>query len=153
MDTTRLFGGHLLFFDAPNGSYTLTPGWSAVEPVEVTVNAANAAAETLPAVDPGVVRGTVWHDANWDGRRQPWEAPMSGILITLDGGITATTDEDGRFLFLGVAEGPHTLTAELPEGLEASLPSFETGDGRGAAAGVAAAVPVDHAIYLPLITR
>jgi hypothetical protein len=153
VDNSRLFGGHLLFFDLADGSYTLTPQWSAVQPAPVTIDPASAAAVALPAVDPGIVRGSVWHDANRDGTHQPWETPLSGIVVTLDGGDTATTDAHGRFVFLGVGDGSHTITAQLPDGLEADIPAFTTGDGRGAAVGIAVGPPApeaNHFIFLPV---
>jgi hypothetical protein len=151
---TKLFGGNLLFWDVPDGTYTLTPWWSAVEETSVTLNA-TAATLLLPAADPGIVRGTLWHDANADGLRQPWEVPIAGVTVTLDNAISATTDKDGRFIFANVPDGTHTLAVDLPTGLMATIPAFVTGE-RGTVVGVPAvkgAVEEGVEIFLPIVVR
>ena len=41
-------------------------------------------------------------------------APIAEATVALNGGRTATTDEEGRFTFAGVGAGAHTLTATAP---------------------------------------
>jgi hypothetical protein len=155
-DDVRLFGGNFLFWDVPDGVYELTGWWTAVAATTVTLDNTTAAAIALPAIDPGVVRGTVWYDANEDGLHQTWESPMAGIPVTV-AGVTVITDEDGRFLFANVAEGTYTVEVELPEGITAVLPTITMGD-QGAVVGIAAtpdtiAPPSGYAIFLPLIVK
>jgi len=149
---SHLFGGSFLFWDVPDGSYDLIPAWSAVRPSMVVVGANSAAAVAMPTADPGVVRGTVWHDADGDGTRQPWEIPMSGVLVTLDGSVTATSDRYGRFAFFGVKNGSHRLEAGLPSGLLAPIASFVTGE-RGAVVGFGAKTQGQRFIFLPLAIK
>jgi hypothetical protein len=144
-------GGSVLFWNVDPGSYTVEPWWTAADAANVTLGASSGGGFGLPAVDPGVIRGTLWRDSNDDGLRQPWESPLSGVIVTLDGTTNVTTDENGRYTFVNVASGEHTLTAALPEGLSANLPPFTVTDGRGAAVGVAA--KSGSTIYLPLVTR
>ncbi len=148
---SRLFGGHLLFFDVAEGNYTLTPGWSASLPVSLGVDGVTGPALALPAVDAGILRGVVWHDANRDGLRQLSEAPLAGVSVVLDGVDTAVSDRHGRFFFAGVADGSHTLEAAVPAGLDAGIPVVTTTAGRGAAVGIAARGRAADAIYLPLL--
>ena len=105
----------------------------------------------LPAVPPGVLRGTLWLDANDDGVRQPWESPLSGVPVTLDGATTVTADGFGRYSFANLAAGSYSLTADLPVGLSAAIPSVSVTDGRGAAMGIA--VRSDFNVYLPIVMR
>ena len=49
--------------------------------------------------------------------RQPWETPLSGVPVTLDGGDSVVTDADGRYTFANVVTGTHTLDVNLPDGL------------------------------------
>lgn len=57
----------------------------------------------------GGIRGSVFLDANGDGRREADEAPAVAITIVLDGRYSVQTDTEGRFEFPRVAIGPHTL--------------------------------------------
>jgi hypothetical protein len=142
--------GAFRFWSVADGSYTITPWWLATNPV--TANPATNGAVGLPAVPTGTVRGTAWHDGNGDGIRQPWETPLAGLVITLDG-ETEVTDRDGRFAFYAVPPGTYALTANLPAGLTAQIGALEVHEGRGIAAGIAAAAHSSSAVYLPLVFR
>ncbi|MCB0010174.1 MAG: hypothetical protein KDE04_27100, partial [Anaerolineales bacterium] len=100
----------------------------------------------------GVVRGTVWHDADRDGLRQPWETPLAGLAVTLNG-QTLFTDAQGRYEFVGVPEGSYSLAVALPAGLEATLPTITVGPNRGVVAGIPAAPPAAYQLFLPITTR
>ncbi len=150
------------FWDVAPGEYTLIPGWLAVQPQEV--QAAAGGALGLPAVPPGVVRGTAWLDENQDGLRQPWEVPLVGINVSLGGNFVssrtqaAVTDQNGRFVFYQVAPGRYPLTLDLPAGLQAGVLGESTlfldvSAERGAAAGFAVIVQDRFQAFLPLIVR
>jgi len=151
--------GSFQFWDVADGSYTVTPGWQALQPQQVAISGGAGGALALPAVPAGTVRGIAWLDSNADGGRDPWESPLAGVTLTLDGGNSAVTDQDGRYFFIQVEAGEHTLSAALPEGLVVALPAFSTSSGRGAVVGLAV-VPGDEPppeegsrVMLPLILR
>jgi len=68
--------------------------------------------------------GYVYHDANNDGVRDPGEAPIAGVTVTLTGtdhlgnpvNLTTTTDVDGYYEFVGLRPGTYTLTETQPTG-------------------------------------
>jgi CSLREA domain-containing protein len=136
--STLPLGGSILFWDVAPGSYMVDPLWDAAAGGSATLSANSGGGVTLPAVSPGVVRGTVWLDADGDDIRPPWEVPVAGVVVTLDGAMTATTDENGHFAFYGVPDGSHAVAASLPTGLASTTPVVSTGDGRGAAVGIGA---------------
>ena len=147
--------GAFRFWDVANGSYTITPWRSAVNPA--AANPATNGAVGLPAVPSGVVRGTAWLDSNGDGIRQPWESPLAGVPVTI-AGQTAITDTEGRYSFYGIAPGTYTLTASLPSGLTAEIGAVVVSEGRGAAIGVAAVPgtlppPDGYELFLPVVVR
>jgi hypothetical protein len=149
--STLPMGGSVLFWDVAPGPYTVQPWWTAADAADVTLGTSSGGGFGLPAVDPGVVRGTLWLDVSGDGIRQPWEAPLSGISVTLSGAATVVTDEVGRYAFVNVGTGAYTLTADLPTGLSADIPPIMLSEGRGAAVGIA--VQSSAKVYLPLVVR
>jgi hypothetical protein len=148
---TLPLGGSILFWEVAPGSYTVDPFWDAATSADVTLSPSSGGGFGLPVVPAGVIRGTVWYDVNKDRVRQPWEAPLSGVAITLDDGASVTTDDKGRYAFVNVAVGAHTLTAALPAGLNASIPLVSITAGRGAALGVPATTGFE--IYMPIVQR
>lgn len=150
---TRPLGGSVLFWDVEPGTYTVQPWWTAAASAGVTLGVTNGGAFRLPAVPPGVVRGALWLDTNDDGVRQPWEAPLSGVSVTLDGATSVTTDRYGRYQFVNVAAGPHQLAVDAPPGLAPSIPTVQTTEGRGAAAGIPVASDSHPQLFLPIISH
>jgi hypothetical protein len=61
------------------------------------------------AAGSGRIVGWVFYDDNSDGIKQASERGAAGVIVYLDGRYTATTDADGRFEFLPVPVGPHSL--------------------------------------------
>ena len=63
---------------------------------------------------PGSIGDTVWCDTNGDGIQDEGEEGIGGIIITLtlpDGSeITTTTDDNGNYIFEGLADGDYTVT-------------------------------------------
>jgi hypothetical protein len=145
--------GSFQFRDVADGSYDVTPGWQALQPQQVSISGGAGGALALPAVPAGVVRGTAWLDANGDGLRQPWETPLAGLTVSLDSNRSMVTDQDGRYAFYQVAPGNHTITLDLPSGLQTSIPDFSITEGRGAVIGLPTTMNSGGIIYLPLIRR
>jgi len=105
-----------------------------------------AGADT-PDNDAGVVRplpaslgDRVWRDTNGNGIQDDGEAGVEGVTVTLTGAgadgefgtsddvtDTATTDEDGYYLFDGLAAGDYFITFDEPAGFD-----FTTPDASGA---------------------
>ena len=148
---TSLFGGHFLFFAVESGDYTLSPGLTALVPLSVTVGTMQVAPLSFPVVEPGLIQGTLWLDSNCDGLRQSWESPLSGIVITLNGSLPTTTDEAGHFFFAGVADGTHTVAANIPAGLSLDVPTINTTATAGSAIGLAARQTCGFRLFLPLV--
>lgn len=57
----------------------------------------------------GEVSGTVYVDANENGRRDASEAGVPNAIVLLDGRYVARTDSQGRYSFPAVAAGPHRV--------------------------------------------
>jgi hypothetical protein len=61
------------------------------------------------AAGSGRIVGWVFYDENGDGIKQASERGAAGVIVFLDGRYSATTDADGRFEFLPVPVGAHSL--------------------------------------------
>ena len=75
----------------------------------------------IGALQPSVVSGYVWLDADDDGRRQPADAGVAGTrvtLVSLDGEQDAVTmaDDTGAYRFENVMPGSYALRFELTDG-------------------------------------
>lgn len=66
----------------------------------------------------GSIAGSVYVDANGNGVRDPAEAPLAGVVITLtsDTGFTATvtTDAVGNYVFADLLPGTYTISETQP---------------------------------------
>src|SRR5690606_11384005 len=66
------------------------------------------------------ISGYVYHDANDDGNKDPGEAPISGVTITLTGANgdvrTTTTDANGFYQFTGLEPGIEYTVVETQPG-------------------------------------
>lgn len=58
----------------------------------------------------GRIEGTVFLDANRNGRQEAGEMGSAGVTVYLDNRYAARTDSQGRFEFAFVAAGAHTIT-------------------------------------------
>jgi hypothetical protein len=152
LGSTRTALGMFRFWNVSPGNYSVVSAWTAVSPASLTLGNQGGGAATLPAVFGGTVRGTAWLDSNRDGLRQPWEAPLAGLALTLNG-QSVVSDADGRYAFYGIANGTYTLTAGLPARLQASIPSVTLTTGRGQAVGLAVQPQTSSSIFLPLVKR
>jgi hypothetical protein len=78
-----------------------------------------ARAGTLPvplggtrASGAGALSGTVFFDADRNGRREAGENGAANVTVVLDGRFVARTDAAGRFEFPSVVAGPHVLQVQ-----------------------------------------
>ncbi len=115
----------------PPGVYTLVEtqpagfGSSTPDVVVVTVQSGGVAARDFGEVLGGL-GGTVFLDPNANGAREPGEAGLGGVLVTLTGTdasglpvfLATTTAADGTYAFANLAAGSYTVTA-LPGGATA----------------------------------
>lgn len=153
LGSVRTVFGSFRLWNAGNGSYTATPRWSAVTPVVASIGSTGGGTVALPAIPAGVVRGTAWLDTNGDGLRQPWETPLAGVPVILNG-QTQRTDGDGRYAFYGIAAGSYTLGVTLPGGLRTQhTANIVVGENRGTAAGIPVTIQTEFKVLLPVITR
>ena len=145
-------GGRGLFLGTAAGSYVLGATVTAVQSQPITLLANTGQGAALAVAAPNTVRGTVWLDSNGDGMRQPWETPLAGVAVTVNG-ETAVTDGDGRYSFRDIAAGTYGVTAVLPHGLTAQIGPAMVSDGRGVVVGVAAVPGSGFRLYLPVVVR
>jgi len=93
----------------------------------------------------GSLSGLVYNDSNQNGRRDPTEPAIPGVVVTLTGtdatgqpvSRTATSGKDGGFSFANVAGGTYSLIETQPANYQDGI------DTAGSAGGSAAAVPGD----------
>jgi len=64
----------------------------------------------FPVGGVGNLAGSVYFDANANGKRDPAEAGVPGIIVILDGYDGTRTDQAGFYQFKGVADGQHRST-------------------------------------------
>ena len=142
-------GGAALFLGTPSGAYTLAATLQAVEARPLTLAAGQGAGAALALVGPGELRGAAWLDTNGDGLRQPWETPLAGVAVTLNG-ETTLTDATGRYVFGDVAPGTYALEVALPAGLTATIAPVQLTADRGAVVGIGAVQTPAFSVLLPL---
>ena len=79
-----------------------------------------------PGSGSGRLTGTIYLDANDNGRFDAGETVVPNVVVILDGRYSTRTDSAGRFDFPAVASGNHELTV-VPDNLP--LPWTVAGDG------------------------
>ncbi len=140
--------GRYLFDGLPAGSYfvdvveatvpanlvptTFLPGFSNLIALSEGETAQEAAFGFTPSPTTTALSGTTWVDANNDGNRQPGEAPISGVDITVLSvatGLpvaTTVTAADGTWLVTGLSPGDYVVVyddADIPAGLDETQPT------------------------------
>ena len=98
---------------AVNRAWAYAPG--------VGSNTATATVELVagPFAPEGTILGTVFVDADGDGRPGRGEPALPGVRLYLDDGTFAVTDADGRYSLYGIAPRTHALKLDrttLPAG-------------------------------------
>lgn len=133
---TDLIGGRFVFVNPQAGERLVDAIWTGVAPVELNVGASSASAVALTQVSERTVRGRLWLDQEDDGIRQPWDTPLAGVEVTLDGIETVISDAHGHFEFIDIDPGAYALSVNLPESLQAAIAPIIVEDNRGAVIGV-----------------
>lgn len=80
-----------------------------------------------PGAGSGEIAGSVFLDANNNGRSDAGETGAPNVTVVLDGRFSVQTDANGRFAFPVVATGHHVITV-IPDNLP--LPWTLVNDGR-----------------------
>lgn len=81
----------------------------------------------MPGAGAGRIAGTVFLDANDDGRFAAGEEGAPNVTVILDGRYSVRADAQGRYEFPAVVSGAHTITV-MPDNLP--LPWTLVNDGR-----------------------
>jgi hypothetical protein len=135
--------GVYTFVDPPTGSYTVRQvrpgGWFQSAPVPATAGHAVTftAGQILWGRDfgsyrNGSVSGTVYHDLDADGRRDPGEPGLANRIVYVDGNGNGrrdagerfdVTDAAGGYTITGLRPGTHTVRVEVPGGWRPSTPA------------------------------
>src|SRR5205085_1018770 len=118
--TTPLQGGN------PNGD-------SNGSPASVTVSSGSSDL----SIDFGFVKPEAsigdfaWIDANGNGKQDTGEPGLAGVIISVSGQGTKTTDAAGKYSFTGLSAGTYTVSVtSVPSGFVATTPNA-TGNGGG----------------------
>ena len=141
--------GRYLFDGLPAGNYfvdvveatvpadlvptTFIPtGYSDLIALSEGETAQEAAFGFTPSPTTTALSGTTWVDANNDGNRQPGEAPIPGVDITVLSvatglpAATTVTAADGSWLVTGLPPGDYVVVyddADIPAGLDETQPT------------------------------
>lgn len=59
------------------------------------------------------IYGVVFNDFDGNGKLGPGETGVKGVILTLDDGSQATTDDSGRYFFRKVSTGEHIVTLQM----------------------------------------
>ncbi len=115
--------GSYTFSNLQPGDYSVTEtdpsGYSSTtaNTVSVTVPPGGSAVanfgDRLPL---GSISGVVFNDSNGNGIKDTGESGISGVLITLSNGATATTSADGSYTFSNLQPGDYSVTETDPSG-------------------------------------
>src|SRR5690606_12576080 len=62
----------------------------------------------------GTIVGTVYYDADGDGRKSPDEPGVPGVMLMTDDGQWVVTDEQGRYSMAGLYPGIRAVKAVVP---------------------------------------
>lgn len=105
--------------------YTVPPGFDAVP---VRVGGGARVQIDLPVRVMGSVRGRVFVDENRNGKPDPGEQGLSGVVLTM-GDVARGAWQDGRYAFDGLPPGTVTVRLDpssLPPGYELTTPAEQT---------------------------
>jgi uncharacterized repeat protein (TIGR01451 family) len=106
--TTTVPGAHTVVETDPAGYFSTTPN-------EIHVDVTLGAAQTVNFGDAkdvsefGNIHGVVFEDANGNGAWEAAEPGIAGVMVTLDGGPTTTTDMYGAYSFNVTVADVHSV--------------------------------------------
>ena len=111
------------------------PRTSNPDDVNDTGSTADATLFDPPPLPLGEISGSVFNDLNNNGVREPGEAGISDVEITLTGldvfgnaiDITVLTDANGQYTFTGLNAGFYNLAETQPEGFTDGIDTGEEG--------------------------
>lgn len=104
-------------------------GWQPIAPPggagSVTVPANGTGTFQAGNARPAPLTGTVYMDANRNGRLDPGEVGRAGVKLTLSGGSSSTTTSaaDGTYAFDCLLPGTFSVKMAVPGGLDATSPN------------------------------
>jgi O-glycosyl hydrolase len=150
LSTLLSSGGAYSFTAVPPGAYiirqVLPAGYTQTSPgngygLHITVANGMAASnqnfvDAPPPATTAGISGTVFNDANGDGKDDDSEAGLSGWTVYLDltnsgvfasGDPTVITDSSGDYLFSGLAAGAYIVRVQRPSGYSQTTPSNNYG--------------------------
>lgn len=140
--TTTGPDGTYSFVDLPAGDYTVREvqpdGYGSSSPNEVSVNLTPGQTQTVDFADTvSSIAGHVFVDSNNDGVRQPGEAPIAGVLVTLTGTDaaggavtrTATTNASGEWVIDDLLAGTYVIVETQPANYSDGLDSAGSAGG------------------------
>lgn len=80
---------------------------------------------TVVGSDTTTVSGVVWNDLDRDGRRDPGEPGVAGVVVTGNADSHAVTDENGAYTLTDMAPGPSKVLFVAPERFDFTTPNVD----------------------------
>ncbi|MBN1888053.1 MAG: hypothetical protein JW850_08675 [Thermoflexales bacterium] len=133
--TSGVYGGYI-FFTTVAGVYTVTEtnpaGFRSTTPDSVALSVRQNESCELNfgdvSSDDGAsfasIYGTVFEDADSDGRQDPGEKGISNVTVRLEGGAAATTNRHGIYALSTATGGLHTVIESDPGGYRSTTPNI-----------------------------
>jgi len=115
-------GVHVVTETDPDGYFSTTPNAGHVD-VILGVGHRLDFGDAPIGSDFATIHGTVFEDASGDGMRNVGELGVAGVLITLDGVITTTTDRYGNYTFPTCAAGTRVVVETDPDDYISTTPN------------------------------
>lgn len=123
--TATASDGTYSFSGLSNGDYTVTAvaygEFFSTTPdiVNVTISDSYSANIDFGEVATGIISGTTFNDKNGNGTQDSDEMGIAGVEISLNSSPAQSvyTDNDGRYLFIGISNGDYVVTETNPLGV------------------------------------
>ncbi len=94
---------------------TLPPGFVVTVPIAQEISTAHnrTVVADFGIISRSEISGLVFEDVNGDGQYDRNDKGISGVVLTLEDGSQATTDNTGKYSFPHASAGEHTITLDL----------------------------------------